>query len=238
MLIALGLLSACASTVTVTGKIPDPLVPRSPLTVKMIYSDEFKRYNYEEKEKGRGLRSIAFGAAQVTLFDGIFSQLFNLADSNTPEVDMRITPSLLEFQYSAPRETRLNLYEIWLKYRLQVFDGNDKEVADLEIKGYGKTPTALLSSADKAFDLATNIALRDVGAQLAIRFPTQPEIEDFLRTHKKMNRPLADNNSLQPLNSLEQENSLERTNSPELINSLEQENSPEQENNPESVTNE
>ena len=66
-------LNACASTVTVTGDIPTPLVPRLPLQVEMVYSDEFMRYNYEEQEKGRGLRSIAFGDAQVALFDSILA---------------------------------------------------------------------------------------------------------------------------------------------------------------------
>ncbi|MBX2849080.1 MAG: hypothetical protein KTR16_12215 [Acidiferrobacterales bacterium] len=177
-------LSACATTVTVTSDIPAPLVPKLSVQAEMIYTDEFKRYNYEEEEKGRGLRSIDFGEAQVALFDNIFGGLLNIVQPGISGqlVDMRITPSLLEFQYSAPRETRQKVYEIWLKYRLQITDNNNQEVADWVVKGYGKTPTALLTSADSAFNAATNIALRDVGAQLAIGFNTQPEIEEFLNT--------------------------------------------------------
>ena len=184
MFAAAYLLSACATTVTVTGKIPTPLIDKIPLQAKLIYSDEFQRYSYEEEEKGRGLRSIAFGAAQVTLFDGIFNGLLNIVDPESPQqqVDLTITPTLLEFQYSAPRETRLKVYEVWLKYRLQIADENNQEVADWVVKGYGKTPTAMLKSADAAFDSATNIALRDVGAQLAIGFASQPLIEDYLKT--------------------------------------------------------
>lgn len=183
------LLNACASKVTVTGDIPTPLVPKLPLSVEIIYTDEFKRYNYEEEEKGRGLRSIAFGDAQVALFDSIFGGLLNKVDSQSDQqtADMFITPSLLEFQYSAPRETRQKIYEIWLKYRLLITDENNQEVADWVVKGYGKTPTALLTSSDSAFNSATNIALRDVGAQLAIGFKTQPEIEEFLNTRVNAN---------------------------------------------------
>lgn len=182
-------LNACASKVTVTGDIPTPLVPKLPLSVEIIYTDEFKRYNYEEEEKGRGLRSIAFGDAQVALFDSIFGGLLNKVDSQSDQqtADMFITPSLLEFQYSAPRETRQKIYEIWLKYRLLITDENNQEVADWVVKGYGKTPTALLTSSDSAFNSATNIALRDVGAQLAIGFKTQPEIEEFLNTRVNAN---------------------------------------------------
>ena len=98
---------------------------------------------------------------------------------------MRITPFLLDFQYTAPRETKLNLYEIWLQYRLKIEDANSNEVADWVVKGYGKTPTALLTTPASAFDSATNVALRDVGAQIAIGFRNQPQIIDFLEQRNR-----------------------------------------------------
>lgn len=207
LLVVIGLLNACATNVTVTGKIPAPLVSQLPYNAKLIYTEDFLRYNYEEEEKGRGLRSIAFGEAQVTLFDGIFTNLLNIVDSESLDqnIDMVITPSLLDFQYTAPRETRQNIYEVWLKYRVQVSDQNDQEIADYVIKGYGKTPTALLKSANAAFDSATNIALRDVGAQLAIGFAAQPEIEDYINTriggNNNQNITITDAEGIQSLNS-------------------------------------
>lgn len=192
------LLSACANNVIVTGKIPTPLINQLPLQAKMVYDEEFKRYSYEEEEKGRGLRSIAFGEAQVTLFDSIFGSLLNLVEPESTEQDLTITPTLLDFQYSAPRETKQNIFEIWLKYRLQVSGDNDQEVADFIIKGYGKTPTALLKSADEAFDSATNIALRDAGAQLAIGFATQPLIEDYINTRVANQAPLSTVSQTEP----------------------------------------
>ena len=73
------------------------------------------------------------------------------------------------------------MYEVWLKYRIKISDVNDEEIADWVIKGYGKTPTAMLSSASKAFNSATNVAMRDVGAQLAIGFTRERAIEEFLK---------------------------------------------------------
>ena len=207
LLAVIGLLNACATNVTVTGKIPAPLVSQLPYNAKLIYTEDFLRYNYEEEEKGRGLKSIAFGEAQVTLFDGIFTNLLNIVDSESLDqnIDMVITPALLDFQYTAPRETRQNIYEVWLKYRVQVSDQNDQEIADYVIKGYGKTPTALLKSANAAFDSATNIALRDVGAQLAIGFATQPEIEDYINNrigrNNNQNKIINNAEGIQSLNS-------------------------------------
>ena len=79
-----------------------------------------------------------------------------------------------------PSETKSTQFEIWLKYRLIITDAQDQEVADWVVKGYGKTPTTLLGSHLKSFNTAANIALRDVGAQLAIGFRNQPSIKDYL----------------------------------------------------------
>lgn len=186
VILVLGILSACATSVTVTGQVPEPLVAKLPLTGQIQYSNEFTRYSYAEKEKGRALSNIDFGQAQVDLFDRIFSKLINLIQGESEQTaDLRIVPELLDFQYTAPRETKQNLYEIWLKYRLKIIGNDDQEIADWVVKGYGKTPTATLTSPAKAFNSATNIALRDVGAQLAIGFPTQPAIEDLLKRSGK-----------------------------------------------------
>ncbi len=188
-LIFVPLLGACTSNIKVTGDVPRPLIEPLPLNVELIYTDEFKRYTYEEDTRGRGLRSIAFGEAQVHLFDSIFNSgvVLNEGDtvSNIVVPDLRITPFLLDFQYTAPRETKLNLYEIWLQYRLKIEDANSNEVADWVVKGYGKTPTALLTTPASAFDSATNVALRDVGAQIAIGFRNQPQIIDFLEQRNR-----------------------------------------------------
>lgn len=177
----LALLSACASSFTVTGATPRPLVPKLPLHGKMNYSDEFRRYNYAESDKVRAIKNVDFGEAQTLLFDQIFGQVLHLVEGDSEQIDLLIEPELLDFQYSVPRETKLKLYEIWLKYRVKITDADNQEVADWVIKGYGKTPTAMLTSATKAFNEATNVALRDVGAQLSIGFPKQAAIAEFIQ---------------------------------------------------------
>ena len=177
----LTLLGACASSFTVTGATPPPLVPKLSLRGKMSYSDDFRRYNYAEKDKDRAIKNVDFGEAQTLLFERIFGQVLHLVKDDSEQIDLRIEPELLDFQYSVPRETKLKLYEIWLKYRVKITDADNQEIADWVVKGYGKTPTAMLTSATKAFNAATNVALRDVGAQLAIGFPKQAAIEQFIK---------------------------------------------------------
>ena len=184
------LFSACVSNVTVKGEVPQPLVKRLPITGKLIYTDAFKKYTYQEAEKSRSLKSLDFSEAQINLFDTIFGSLLTLLPAGVPaseqSVDLIIEPEVLDFQYTAPRETKLNLYEVWLKYRLKLTAKDGEQLADWIIKGYGKTPTAMLTSASTAFTLATNVALRDVGAQLAIRFPKQSSVKGLLSTYENI----------------------------------------------------
>ena len=174
------LLSSCTKNFQVVADIPTPLIESSALTAQLHYSDEFRAYKFVEKSDDRSLESVDFGDAQVSLFEGIFSSLFEISEIGSEGHDLKIEPQILDFQYSAPKETKLKLYEVWVKYRLKVSDSKNQELADWVVKGYGKTPTSMLSSHLKAFNVACNVALRDVGAQLAIGFRNQPSIKAYL----------------------------------------------------------
>jgi hypothetical protein len=181
LIAALTLLSGCASSIVVKPNIPSPLVEKLPLNTSMIYSDSFKNYVYLENEKNRNaIKSIDFTEAQTTMFEQVFGSLTNLVELTDPAKNLSIEPEILDFQYSAPSETKLKQYEIWIKYRLKLRNADNARIADWTIKGYGKTSTGMLRSASSAFNSATNIALRDVGAQLSIRFPRQSVVKTLL----------------------------------------------------------
>jgi len=146
----------------------------------LVYAEEFKNYVYKESEKKRALKSLDFTDAQIEMFDQVFGSLITLVPADAPQRDLFIEPEILEIQYSAPKETKINQYEIWIKYRIKLTDAAGDKIADWIIKGYGKTPTAMLSSAASAFNSATTVALRDVGAQLSIGFPNQSKIKALM----------------------------------------------------------
>lgn len=179
-ILLLALLSACASKITVVADIPTPLVEKVPLNVHVNFTDEFRNHVYTENEKKRVLSSLNFAAAQEEMFTTIFGQLTTLVEVDSVERDLIIEPEILDFQYTAPAETKLKQYEVWIKYRLKILNQTSAKIADWTIKGYGKTPTALLTSATKAFNAATNVALRDVGAQLSVRFASQRKIKALI----------------------------------------------------------
>ena len=180
-LLAVALISGCANSVVVKPDIPRPLVERLDLKTNLVFTDTFNDYVYLESEKKRGsLKSLNFADAQTTMFRQVFSSVTNLVEEGSSEYDLAIEPEILDFQYSEPSETKLKQYEIWIKYRLKLLNNTEDSIADWTIKGYGKTPTGLLTSASSAFNAATNIALRDVGAQLSIRFPKQRVIKTLV----------------------------------------------------------
>ena len=181
---AIGLLvwlSACATNVTVTAEIPKPLTERLPLKARLNLTEKFKNYEYLEDDKKRSITSLAFGDAQVKMFRQVFAGAFSLTQSENEVPDLVVTPKVLSVQYSAPRETQLNIYEVFLKYRISITRADGEKIADWVITGYGKTPTAQFKGAETAFDSATNVALRDVGAQITIGIPLQKSIQDIIR---------------------------------------------------------
>lgn len=201
-LLMLFALSGCSTSVVVKSDIPSPLVERLPINGAIRYTDEFRNYVYSEEEKKRTLKKLDFTDAQITMFDRIFGSLVTLVPIDEPNRQLVIEPEILDLQYTAPKETKLNQYEIWIKYRIRLVDANENKIADWIIKGYGKTPTALLGSASSGFNAAANIALRDVGAQLAIGFGRQSKIRALTGVDQVQVRDVASDSesSTQPAN--------------------------------------
>lgn len=175
------LLGGCVTSLKVQGSYPAPLIEKLDVSAKIIFPEEFKNYTYTEKSGKRPLEAVGMGEAHVALFNRIFNSLLVLDSAPTENPELVITPQFLDFQYSVPRESTLNLFEVWIKYRLRVEGVNGEELADWVIKGYGKTPTGTFKLRGAAFNTAINVALRDVGAQISIGFIRQPSIRQYLQ---------------------------------------------------------
>ena len=173
-----GVLTACSSSFVVEANFPRPLVEPLPVSGELVITEEFSNYVFVEDTATRDDLEVDISSAQVELFQTITDHIFS--GSETPEDQLIITPALVDFQYAIPRETRAEVYEIWLKYRVQVMSNDGEAIADWLITGYGKTPTAFMKTRQESIELATTIALRDVGSQLSIGFGRQPDIKAWL----------------------------------------------------------
>jgi len=192
-------LMSCKSTLEVEGDFPTPVISIIPLNVGIIYEEEFRSYRYIEKNEERDEWEIGIGKSQVKLFNTVLGAMFKSVIVTESEkimtnisaevpstaigtsIDLFFKPKVEEFQYNVPDETDINMFEVWIKYNMKVYDGQGQLIADWIQTAYGKTPTAFLKSQERALNEAMIIALRDIGAGLSLRFIHIPEINTWLK---------------------------------------------------------
>lgn len=194
-------LASCATNVELSGSFPQPRSSQLPVSSVVVFDQAFKNYRFENKDGPK--ISISVGQTQVDLFTVVTKSMFREVSfvnslPATTDSDLIIFPIVEEVQISTPGQTRLNVFEVWIKYNLQVRDGNGEPIADWIMSAYGKTPTKLLKSSSEALNQAAIVALRDAGAHLIIGFTRVPEIRQWLENRPDRNKQAAKQHDSDP----------------------------------------
>ncbi|MDG1494560.1 MAG: hypothetical protein P8Q91_01695 [Porticoccaceae bacterium] len=184
MLLAVVVISGCSSSAQVQIDSPFPTVVSKPKAVKaaIVFSDDFKAYVAAPNSR----TSIDLGSAQTELLSNAFKGLFrdvefvSAATDVTLENALVITPSVQEVQVSTPSDTYLNVYEVWIKYNLDIQTASGDQVDSWFMPAYGKTPDSFMLSKSNAIEEAAVIALRDAGAKLMLDFYRIPSVYNWL----------------------------------------------------------
>lgn len=203
-LITLLALLACTSReVVVEGSFPTPLVDPVPVSVGVLFTEEFKKHQLVDDASGRGEVSwrVSTGTAQVEFWSTLFSAFFqnvvfieSYEDLQTYDVDAILIPKVADVQYATPLHTNVKVYEIWMRYNLalvepeQIIDEENAAIslenmqpfAEWPLTAYGKTPTAFMQSETDAVNLAAVMALRDAGANFITSFLRVPGVMDWI----------------------------------------------------------
>ena len=183
------LLSACGvSSVVVQGSFPAPNVARLPMNIAVVYDEELRNFHYiEYSEKGDEEYNIASGNSHVDLFNAVLPAMFesvvvvdNVQAAIESGVDAIFIPRIDEFQLALPNKTKLDVYEVWIRYNMSFLEGDATQIADWVLTSYGKTPTQNMRSADSAINDAAVVALRDLASSFSLSFGQVPEIRDWL----------------------------------------------------------
>jgi hypothetical protein len=191
------LLTACsATTINIEGSFPAPLVQKLPLTVGVYYDEAFINHSFIEINDNTGDDQyiINSGASQLELFKtmlpAVFEQVVQLdsleSASSMSDIDAVFVPAIEEFQVGLPQKTRLNVYEIWVKYNMRLAQSNGDYIADWVMTAYGKSPEETFQSVDAGVNDAANVALRDLAASFTLGFSNIPEINEWLRSQNVM----------------------------------------------------
>jgi hypothetical protein len=183
-LILIVLLAGCSSSasVKITSSFPSVLSEPKPINASILIEDSFATYVGTPNKN----TTIDIGASQVDLLKSVFSGLFDNVDfvtsldQVTAETDLIITPSVIEVQLSTPSDNYLNVFEVWIKYNLDIQAKDGVLITNWFMPAYGKTPDSFMADKEKAIEQATIIALRDAGAKLMLDFYRIPAINDWL----------------------------------------------------------
>ena len=106
-------------------------------------------------------------------------------DGSLPVVDGVIAPSIEQVQFAIPDQTGGDFYEVWISYKLTLFDAGGNNVGELPLIGYGKSNErnfSQLGQQTPALHDATTWALRDAAAVLSFQFREQVEVQKWLAT--------------------------------------------------------
>lgn len=183
------LLSACASnkvTITVDSQVPVPVTAKLPLRAGVHYDAAFRQHVYQEDSEDRPDWRIESGASQMALFDQVLSSMFTelrSVDAMPPGaqaagLDLVLEPKIEEMQFSTPTEMKTDFYEAWIRYQLGVYEPDGSLLTTWRFEGYGKSSDKFLENANEGMNEAINVALRDAGAKLVVKFGELPEIRE------------------------------------------------------------
>ncbi len=187
------LLTGCSTHVVVTGEYPPVLVQPLDYNVGLVLGSSFTDYSFT-REKDDQKIIITLGSSQTELFSQIFESMFTSMQRlqgkpqiTTNSMDLVVIPRVEKLQISMPDETSLNVFEVWIQYKLEIFDTNSALITEWSVSSYGRTQTRFLKSIESALHQATNSALRDAGTQIVIGFNGIPKIRDWVKREMDSN---------------------------------------------------
>ncbi|MSR10748.1 MAG: hypothetical protein EXR84_02980 [Gammaproteobacteria bacterium] len=182
-------LSACGvSNVVIEGSFPTPNINKLPLTMAVLYDEALRNFAYiEYTETGEEEFNIESGLSHIQLFDAVLPAMFDqviivnsMEEAKTRGVDAVFAPAIEEFQLALPAKTKLDVYEVWIKYNMRLLTAEGDYIADWVLTSYGKTPTATFLSVEAAINEAAVVALRDLASSFSLSFSEVPEVRDWL----------------------------------------------------------
>lgn len=188
-MLAVLLLAGCGvSNVVIEGNFPTPNISKLPLTVAVYYDSALRDFAYiEYSETGSEEYNIESGASHIRLFNAILPAMFDrvviiesMDEAQTEGIDAVFAPAIEEFQLALPNKTKLDVYEVWIKYNMRLLSSEGDYIADWVVTSYGKTPEESLRSAEASINAAAVVALRDLASSFSLSFSQVPEVRDWL----------------------------------------------------------
>lgn len=195
-----GWLAGCASEVTVESSFPTPLVDPLPVRMGVIFDEALNNYVHSEEIPRQASYTIELGAANISMLAPLFDTMFTATRrvDGVPldaggDLDGVIKPELEKFEFDVPLGERDEFVEVWMQYRLSLYEPDGELVTDWPVSGYGRSEFS--GNRTDALHRAAVVAMREVGATISTEFATQPAVSYWLEETQN-ERALSVGNSL------------------------------------------
>ena len=189
MLALVFFIGGCSSSasVKVVNSFPKVLAEPRAISAAVVFTDSFATYNAQPNKNTQ----LDIGAAQIKLYKNVFQgllepvQFVSSIEDIEGDVSLIITPSVREVQVSTPSQNYLNVFEVWIKYNLDIKTAQGDTLSNWFMPAYGKTPDSFMASKSAAIEQATITAIRDAGAKLLLDFYRIPAIYNWVSQQTK-----------------------------------------------------
>jgi hypothetical protein len=185
----LGLLPACSSTKLDTkAQLPPPLLEQLPVRIGVHYPEEFAKYVHRETRSDIDYE-VNLGPAHVINFDWLLKAMFRdvvriedpgrVADL-APPLAFVLEPKFEEYSFLTPKDVAGEAFIVTIRYQLTLYDGQGARVDSFALTGYGREKARTLASKEP-LAIATQRAMRDAGAKVAVELTDQESVRLLLR---------------------------------------------------------
>lgn len=189
VLFSLALLGGCTATrLTTQAQLPPPLIDKLPVRVGIYYSKEFREYVHRET-RGTIEYEVTLGPAHVINLDwllkAMFAELVPVEDpsrvaSLNPPVLFVLEPKFEEYSFLTPKDVAGEAFIVTIRYLLTLYDSSGGRVDSFTYTGYGREKARTLASKEP-LQIATQRAMRDAGAKVAVELADQEAVRLLIR---------------------------------------------------------
>jgi len=187
--LCLGMLGACTTTKLETrAQLPPPLLEQLPVRIGIYFPKEFREYVHRET-RAKIDYEVNLGPAHVINMEWLLKAMFRdvvLIDDPTrvgslsPPLTLVLEPKFEEFSFLTPKDVAGEAFVVTIRYLLTLYDGTGARVDSFAFTGYGREKARTLASKEP-LALATQRAMRDAGAKIAVELTDQESVRLLLR---------------------------------------------------------
>jgi hypothetical protein len=186
---AIALLPACTATrLEAKAQLPPPLIEKLPVRVGVHFPREFREFVHKETRSNIDYE-VTLGPAHVTNLDWLLKAMF--ADVVPLEDPKRVTsvkpplvfvlePKFEEFSFLTPKDVAGEAFIVTIRYLLNLYDASGARVDSFTYTGYGRERARTLAGKEP-LQVATQRAMRDAGAKVAVELADQDSVRLLIR---------------------------------------------------------